>query len=52
MSGVLKQYVGDKKMESSVHHLEITYAISGGRFWLKGIDLKKDGTKLTQEEIQ
>ncbi|MBP9566240.1 MAG: conjugal transfer protein TraE [Sulfurospirillum sp.] len=52
VSGVLKQYVGDKKMESSVHHLEITYAISGGRFWLKGIDLKKDGTKLTQEEIQ
>lgn len=50
VTGVLKQYVGDKKMESSIHHLEISYYVKGGRFWIKGIDLKRDGSKLLNEE--
>lgn len=50
VTGVLKQYVGDKKMESSLHHLNITYFVKGGRFWLKGIDLKKDGVQIAAEE--
>lgn len=50
VTGLLKQYVGDKKMESSIHHLEISYYVKGGRFWIKGIDLKRDGSKLLNEE--
>lgn len=50
ITGVLKQFVGDKKMESAIHHLEISYYVKGGRFWLKGIELKKDGVKTMGEE--
>ena len=50
VKGLLKRYVGDKRMESSMHTLEIGYFIKGGRFWLKSIELKMDGEKPNQNE--
>jgi len=50
VSGLLKQYIGDKKMESSIHTLEIGYFIKGGKFFIRGIQLTKDGTKNIKDE--
>jgi len=50
VTGILKQYIGEKKMDSSVKNLEIYYFVKGGRFWIKGIDLKNDGQRVTNNE--
>lgn len=50
ITGILKQFIGDKKMDSSLHTLIIQYDIEYGRFWIKGLDLKKEGIKINNDE--
>lgn len=45
VTGILKQYVGDKKIESAMYTLEIGYVVKADRFWIKSIQLRKEGEK-------
>lgn len=43
--GILKQFIGEKNIESSLHTLTIAYKIDQGRFWLVGVTLSKEGER-------
>lgn len=50
VTGILKQFVGERKVESTLHSLIIQYVIEFGKFQIKGIELKKEGINVKTEE--
>lgn len=42
VTGLLKQYIGSKEIQSHLHHMTISYEIKFGRFWITGINLEKE----------
>ena len=50
VGGILKQYIGSKEIQSSMHYMTVQYEIKFGRFWITGISLEREGARNAQQD--
>jgi conjugal transfer pilus assembly protein TraE len=50
VTGILKQYIGNKEIQSAMHNMSIQYEIKFGRFWIIGINLEREGARNATKE--
>jgi conjugal transfer pilus assembly protein TraE len=50
VTGLLKQYIGAKEIQSQLHHMIVSYEIKFGRFWITGIKLEKERSSSATNE--